>query len=354
MSAACFVPGAPLTAPRSGPLTEVAMASKNDVRVGPLTFRHSRVRRRRRGALARDEDGVRTASMSRNQGQSLVGALPELLPWAEQRVSTWATAWEKAAALAPNPPIPLMDLVPAKGDDPEASSPKLGPFETTFGAWVYDKGYRQLFRMLGYPGPDAEATLAAEVLSNTKGRADDSAKILDLSCGPGLVTTRLAEAIDGFDTLIASDVSEAMVRRTADQINTLVLDRRAAGMSFAAVRADVGELPFASASLAAVHSSAGAHCWPDAAKGFGEVARVLRPKGTFVMSTVVLAGPMKEKYGEMGKARDAREYDENVREMNTPFWDSAAVAGMLEDAGFVEVEVVKEDKCFVMLSARKP
>ena len=40
--------------------------------------------------------------------------------------------------------------------------------------------------------------------------------------------------------------------------------------------------------------------------------------------------------------------------MNTPFWDADAVAGMLEGAGMVEVEVVREEKCFVMLAARIP
>jgi hypothetical protein len=98
----------------------------------------------------------------------------------------------------------------------------------------------------------------------------------------------------------------------------------------------------------------GAHCWPDAVAGFGEVARVLQPRGAFIMSTVVLAGPIRDKYVEGGTAADAADYDANVRTMNTPFWDTASVVGMLEGAGLVEVEVVEEDKCFVMLMARKP
>jgi hypothetical protein len=31
-------------------------------------------------------------------------------------VSKWATGWEKAAALTPNPPIPVLDLMPTPPD----------------------------------------------------------------------------------------------------------------------------------------------------------------------------------------------------------------------------------------------
>ena len=110
----------------------------------------------------------------------------------------------------------------------------------------------------------------------------------------------------------------------------------------------------ADASVDAVHSSAGAHCWPEPKRGFAEVARVLRPGGVFVMSTVVLAGPIREKYVKEGVAANGAAYDAEVWDMNTPFWDADAVAGMLEGAGMVEVEVVREEKCFVMLAARIP
>jgi hypothetical protein len=53
---------------------------------------------------------------------------------------------------------------------PDAPPASLGPFETTFGAFIYDKGYRQLFKALGYPGPDAEAALAMERLAAIDGR----------------------------------------------------------------------------------------------------------------------------------------------------------------------------------------
>ena len=43
---------------------------------------------------------------------SLSSTLPALKPWAEAKVQKCAGAWEKAAALAQNPPIVVVDLVP--------------------------------------------------------------------------------------------------------------------------------------------------------------------------------------------------------------------------------------------------
>jgi hypothetical protein len=84
------------------------------------------------------------------------------------------------------------------------------------------------------------------------------------------------------------------------------------------------------------------------------VARVLAPGGVFVTSTVVLAGPIKTKFVERGLCADAASYDAKEWKPNTPFWDTPAVVKMLEDAGLVDVEVLAQDKCFVMVKGTKP
>ena len=198
----------------------------------------------------------------------LGSTLPPLLPWAAERVATWQEAWQKASALASNMPIAVVDLMPVEGQESENKS----PFETEFGAYIYDKGYRQLFRALGYPGADAEAALALVKINRPAGDSSEGRICLDLSCGPGIITTRLASGLRGYEILVASDVSEAMTRRAAEQLDAvsarspsgpsparrLRLRRGARGCRR---RCRSGILPSMRCT------AAGAHCWPDPMDG---------------------------------------------------------------------------------------
>jgi SAM-dependent methyltransferase len=316
------------------------------------------VRSRRRIVVSASEDDAATSSSGGN-GTSLFPLLPALEPWAAARVQKWASGWEKAAALTPKLPIPVLDLAREDAGEEKGLLRKLA-FQTTFGAWVYDKGYRQMFRALGYPGPEGEAAMALRALNQTDaGRpiGGEAAACLDISCGPGIITAKIAEGLTGYDTLIASDYSDAMTRKAAEALDAIIAEdsrTRTGRLQFAAAKADVGDLPFAANSVAGAHASAAAHCWPDPKLGFREVARVLAPGGVFVTSTVVLAGPIKTKFVERGLCADAASYDAKEWKPNTPFWDTPAVVKMLEDAGLVDVEVLAQDKCFVMVKGTKP
>jgi ATP-binding cassette subfamily F protein 2 len=191
---------------------------------------------------------------------------------------------------------------------------------------VYDKGYRQLFNALGYPGREREGETAIEELGEFR-----NGRLLDVSCGPGNVTSILAEAGVWRD-VVAVDYAEAMCERC----------RETCGAKVDVYRADVADLPWVSETFDAVHSSAGAHCWGEPEKGFREVYRVLRPGGAALVSTVVL----------LKKSGTQEDYEKN-RTSNTPFWDARAVQAMMENAGFKQVELVSQDKCFVQFKARK-
>ena len=199
-------------------------------------------------------------------------------------------------------------------------------FATKAFAYVYDKGYRQMFNALGYPGREREGEIAVEVLGETHRHG----RLLDVSCGPGNVTSILVDA--GLWQVIACDYAEAMCERC----------RETCGVGVDVYRADVADLPWLPETFDAVHSSAGAHCWGKPEKGFEEIYRVLRNGGTALISTVVL----------LKTTGTQKEYQKN-RTSNTPFWDALAVQTMMENAGFKSVELVRQEKCFVQFKARK-
>ena len=56
-------------------------------------------------------------------------------------------------------------------------------------------------------------------INRPAGDSSEGRICLDLSCGPGIITTRLASGLCGYEILVASDVSEAMTRRAAEQLD---------------------------------------------------------------------------------------------------------------------------------------
>jgi ubiquinone/menaquinone biosynthesis C-methylase UbiE len=112
---------------------------------------------------------------------------------------------------------------------------------------VYERGWRQGFSWGGFPGADTEFRYALEYLQPHFGST-----IVDMSCGSGLFTRRFA-ACGKFDGVIAADFSESML----DQTDALIRGDGAidAGQVLL-LRADIGRLPFATASVDAIHAGA--------------------------------------------------------------------------------------------------
>lgn len=258
---------------------------------------------------ARARVGARKRSRGRGRAPSRVvrAADVELLPWAREldaRDGNFRRDENASAATS-------------------ASAATL--FGTKIFAWAYWRGYRQMFNALGYPGVEKETQMALRCFPT------EASTALDVSCGPGVITDALARS-GRFQSVVAIDYSDEMV----------ILAREECGPRAKVYVADVCDLPFASDSFDVVHSSAGAHCWGEPSIGFREMHRVLKPGGTILISTVVLL-----------KKTTTEETYMQSRGANTPFWDETTVVKMMQDSGFMDVEVVSLEKCFVSIKARK-
>ncbi|WP_328492983.1 class I SAM-dependent methyltransferase [Streptomyces sp. NBC_00414] len=96
---------------------------------------------------------------------------------------------------------------------------------------------------------------------------DGTGTLLDLACGTGTVTRRLATA--GLD-VTGADAAYGMLRRAAERVPGRV------------VLADARQLPLPDGSFDAVSAIWLLHLLDDAEQVVAEAARVLRPGGTFV------------------------------------------------------------------------
>ena len=108
----------------------------------------------------------------------------------------------------------------------------------------------------------------------------DSPAILKVGPGPGHLAERLLTLLpDGRWTGL--DIDRAMLDTAERRLADAGLQARSA-----AVEGDVTTLPFDDASFDLVVSSLSAHHWSDAAAGFREIRRVLRPGATALVFDV--------------------------------------------------------------------
>lgn len=97
---------------------------------------------------------------------------------------------------------------------------------------------------------------------------------LDLACGPGTLTRRLATAVGEDGLVVAVDLSEAMLARAS----------RAARDNTVLVRADAMSLPLRADTVDAVSCSLCLHLVPDLDTALEQITRVLRPGGRLAVA----------------------------------------------------------------------
>lgn len=139
---------------------------------------------------------------------------------------------------------------------------------------VYESMWRPLFtRLAGGTDPGAETDQLLGWLE-----LDDGADVLDVACGPGNTTRRLAAGAPGA-TVVGLDLSVPMLEQAVDHTPD--------GASIGFARVDAHGLPISDAAVDAAHCAAALYLFDDPAAVIVELARVLRPGGRFVGMTLV-------------------------------------------------------------------
>ena len=143
--------------------------------------------------------------------------------------------------------------------------PPRGPHRLFFDLWstVYDAPAVQ---RLTYR-PVQDAVLRAL-------RKAPPARILDVGCGTGRLTTRLARELPA-SRVVGCDFSRGMLRHAY-----------ANGSALAWVQGDAQRLPFADGSFDAVVSTEAFHWFPDPGSALAAFHRVLAPRGRLLIAFV--------------------------------------------------------------------
>lgn len=188
-----------------------------------------------------------------------------------------------------------------------------GPKRWLFDAWshFYDLEWvqRAVYR------PEQDAVLAAL-------RAVRARRVLDVGCGTGQLAHRLRVTSAGVQ-VVGCDFSLGMLRTARDRDHGI-----------AWIQGDAMRLPFAGDAFDAVVSTQAFHWFPDQRTALREIARVLRPGGTLVLTVVRPA------IGPLGTI-----IEEGARVLGQPFhWpDRQELARAAADAG---LHVEREERVF--------
>lgn len=144
--------------------------------------------------------------------------------------------------------------------------------------------------------------------------------VLDVACGPGLTSCKLAE-VAGLVTGI--DLTPAMI----EQAEAL---RRSKGLgNLSWLVGDVSDLPYEDGSFSVVFTRYSFHHLLDPRSVFGEMVRVAAPGGRVVIVDVYTRGPEQaEAYNRVERLRDPS----HVRAL-----DVEELAGLFRDAGLRDV-----------------
>lgn len=181
-----------------------------------------------------------------------------------------------------------------------------------------------------YLGPAFFQPFAQDIVQRLDKKSIQS--LLEIACGTGIVTRQLRDALPGHIEIVATDLNSDMFEFARPKFKK---DERVQWKE-----ADASALPFADNSFDAVVCQFGLMFVPDKALAMRECYRVLRPGGAFLFN--VWDSFESNPIGQIAHTTIASFFDRDpprFYELPFGFYDVDAIRKLLEDAGFVEIEM---------------
>ena len=168
---------------------------------------------------------------------------------------------------------------------------------------------------------------------------------LEIAAGTGRVTRHIRERILTTAKLIASDISESMLTEAKKKLGHLNIDWQ---------HIDAQQLPFANNSIDLVICCFGYMFVPDKTMAFAEAFRVLKPGGTFILTTW---DRLEQNAASYISTSIAKQYLKEPllapANLATSMSDEASIQALLRDAGFSKISVEKVEQFSVSRTAKE-
>ncbi len=119
--------------------------------------------------------------------------------------------------------------------------------------------------------------LLRKLVINELRRCRPQGTLVDIGCGPGYLETDILKAFPQL-SVTGVDIAGEMVQKAADNLSGLGFGSRAGFR-----QGDIHELPFENGSVDCIVSTLSLHHWSEPAKAMGEIHRVLKPGGGFLL-----------------------------------------------------------------------
>jgi len=182
-----------------------------------------------------------------------------------------------------------------------------------------------------YLGPLIFEDYAADMTRRLAARPNE--RILELACGTGIVTRRLASALPQGATLLATDLNEAMLKQAREVVGT---NPRVTFQT-----TDACNIPLDDASFDAIACQYGVMFFPDKERAMREAKRVLKPGGRYVFNVwdSLEHNPIPRIVHETAAARFPANPPNFLKAAPYGYYDRAEIERVCRAGGFTKVKL---------------